>query len=154
MSLQKLLLPYNFTKNDEKCLDFIIQRFAQDQKIDITLFHAYIPVPDVEIGDKTVMTRLSANLAYLRQKIKDSEAEIVNAKEKLINAGFPSDMIHSVFKPQDKEAAQEIIDYARSGAFDMIILNHNPSAITKFFTTSVSKKVSKALNDLEIIMVA
>lgn len=154
MSLQKLLLPYNFTKTDEKCLDFIIQRFVKDQEIDITLFHAYKSVPVVEIADKTVMKRLSANLAYLRQIIRESESEIVNVKERLINAGFTSDRVHSVFKPQDKGTALEIIEYARSGAFDIIVLNHNPSGITKFFMGSVSKKVSKALNDLEIIMVA
>jgi hypothetical protein len=157
MSIQKLLLPYNFTKNDEKCLDFIIQRYAKDQEVEITLFHAYVPVPDVDIPwdrSKTVMTRLSGNLAYLRQKIKENEEEIGKAKERLIDAGFPTDKIHTVFKSQHKDAAQEIIEFARTGAFDTVILTHNPSAITKFFTTSVSKKVSKALNDLEVIMVS
>lgn len=153
MANLKILVPYNFTSNDEKSIDFVIQSFGQDKDAEITLFHAYIPVPNIEVSDKTVMTRLAGNLAYLRQKSYELKAEIEKAKDRLIEAGFLSDKVHYVFKPQEREAAQEIIDHAHEGEFTAIVLNRNPSKIRKFFTASISKKVSKALKDLDLYMV-
>jgi hypothetical protein len=145
MSGPKILVPYNFTSNDEKSIDLVIQNFGQQQDAQVTLFHAYIPVPDIDISDKTVMGRMAANLSYLRQKINELEVELVKAKDRLINAGFHDDRVAYVFKPQEKDAAQEIIDLAKKGKFTAIVLNSSPVSIRKFFTLSVSKKVIKTL---------
>ncbi len=69
----KVLVPYNYTKNDEKTLDFVTQRYSQTEDVTITLMHVYIPVPDVEVSDRTVMARLIENMAYLRQKIRTKQ---------------------------------------------------------------------------------
>jgi hypothetical protein len=42
MAAYKILLPYNFTKNDEKAVAFVIDSFGQQADAQITLFHAYI----------------------------------------------------------------------------------------------------------------
>ena len=153
MAAKKILVPYNFTANDEKAIDLVIQNFGQHPDTRITLFHVYLPVPNIEINDKTVMSRISGNLSYLRQKINDMEVEIVKARDRLIDAGFPKEKVNYVFKPQDKDAAQEIIEQAYSGAFTDIILNRSPASIRKFFTASISKRVEKALQHLELYMV-
>ena len=153
MAAKKILVPYNFTANDEKAIDLVIQNFSQHPDTRITLFHVYLPVPNIEINDKTVMSRISGNLSYLRQKINDMEVEIVKARDRLIDAGFPKEKVNYVFKPQDKDAAQEIIEQAYSGAFTDIILNRSPASIRKFFTASISKRVEKALQHLELYMV-
>jgi hypothetical protein len=154
MDGHKILVPYNFTSTDEKSIDLVIQTFGQHQDAEITLFHSYIPVPDIDVSDKTVMSRMAGNLNYLRQKITELEAEIIKARDRLINAGFTSDRVNYVFKPQEKDAAQEIIDQANKGKFTGIVLNRSPNNIRKFFTLSVSKKVIKALKNLELYMVA
>ena len=154
MAGPKILIPYNFTRHDEKCVEFAIQRYGPQDTAQITLFHAYIPVPDVEVSDKTVMGRLAGNLTYLHQKITDNSEEITRAAKRFTAAGFNPDQIHTIFKPQAKEAAAEIVEAARQGDFDTIILNRRPGTISKFFTPSVSKKVSQALKNLEIIMVS
>jgi hypothetical protein len=149
----KVLIPYNFTPHDEKCVDFAIQQYGPEKNAHITLFHAYIPVPEFEVDDKTVMGRLSASLTYLHQKIVECNEEIKRAAERLVNAGFHRDQIQTIFKPQEKDAAMEIEATARDGGFGIIILNRRPGAVSRFFAPSVSKKVTKALQDLEIIMV-
>ncbi|MGB5987209.1 MAG: universal stress protein [Desulfobacterales bacterium] len=154
MAGPKILIPYNFTKHDEKCVDFAIQRYGPRENAQITLFHAYIPVPKIEVSDKTVMGRIAGNLTYLQQKITEYSEEIARAAARFTAAGFSHDQIHTIFKPQEKEAASEIVEAAREGEFDTILLNRRPAAISKFFTPSVSKKVSLALKDLEIIMVS
>jgi hypothetical protein len=153
MGNQKILVPYNFTSLDEKALDFVIQQYGKDQNAEVTLFNAYISVPSLEVSDKTVMQRVGESLSYLRQKIAESEAGIKNAMDRLKEGGFASDKVHYVFKPQEKDVAQEIIDLARKGQFTTVILNRNPRKIARFFTASVSKKVSKALNDLTLYIV-
>lgn len=153
MANLKILVPYNFTSSDEKALDFVIHQFDQHRDAAITLFHAYIPVPDIEISDKTVMSRLAGNIAYLRQKLYDLEEAIQKARQRLISAGFAENKVDYVFKPMEKEAALEIIQHATKGAYTTIVLNRNPSKIIKFFMPSVSKKVTKALKNLDLYMV-
>ena len=153
MATLKILVPYNFTRNDEKAVTFVIHSFSQVEDTEITLFHTYVPVPDIEVSDKTVMARLSGNLSYLRQKIYDLEQSIKDAAERFIEAGFPEEKVHYIFKPRHKETAQEIIDQALEGKFGAIVLNHNPHKIRKFFMPSISKKVSKALMHKELYVI-
>jgi hypothetical protein len=153
MATLKILVPYNFTSNDEKAVAFVIDSFSQVEDTEITLFHTYVPVPDIEVSDKTVMARLAGNLAYLRQKIYDLEQAIKDAAERLIQAGFPEEKVRYIFKPRHKETAQEIIDQALEGKFGAIVLNHNPHKIRKFFMPSISKKVSKALIHKELYVI-
>ena len=126
MAGHKILVPYNFTASDEKSIDLVIQNFKQHPDARITLFHVYLPVPNIEIDDKTVMSRISGNLSYLRQKINDLEVEIVKARDRLISAGFAKENVNYIFKPQDKDTAQEIIDQAYNGEFSGIVLSRSP----------------------------
>lgn len=153
MSGHKILVPYNFTSNDEKSIDLVVQKFGQQKDAQVTLFHVYIPVPNIDVSDKTVMARMAGNLSYLHQKINDLEAEIIKARGRLITEGFSEDRVNYVFKPLEKDTAQEIIDHANKGKFTAIVLNNSPASIRKFFTVSVSKKVTNALKNLELYKV-
>lgn len=153
MGAQNILVPYNFTQNDEKAIAYVIDSFGSQPDTKITLFHAYVPVPDIEISDKTVMQRLSGNLAYLRQKNYDLKEELRQAQQRLVSAGFAEKNIQNIFKPQEKETAQEIIDQAVKGRHTTIVLNHHPSKIRKYFTPSVTKRVARALKGIELTVV-
>lgn len=153
MDTLKILVPYNFTGNDEKAIDLVVDSFGREKDAEITLFHTYVPVPDIEVSDKTVMARLSGNMSYLRQKKNELEKAIADAVQRLIHAGFAKEKVHYIFTPRHKETAQEIIDLAINGEFTGIVLNHNPSKIRKFFTTSISKKVAKALMHKKLYIV-
>lgn len=149
MATDKVLVPYNFTGNDEKAIDFVIDRYGPSTDAEVTLFHTYVPLPEVEISDRTVMNRLSANLNYLRQQLGEQEQALITAAERLVAAGFAKERVTWIFKPRQREPAQEIVDQAKKGRYSTIILNHHPSKVRKFFTTSISKKVAKALAHLE-----
>jgi hypothetical protein len=153
MATDKILVPYNFTGNDEKAIEFVINRYSLSTDAEVTLFHTYAPLPDVEISDKTVMRRLSANLSYLRQQIGEREKALMAAAERLVAAGFAEEKVTWIFKPRQREPVQEIVNQAQKGRYTTIILNHHPSKARKFFTTSISKKVAKALAHLELHIV-
>lgn len=153
MPTLKILIPYNFTANDEKAIDFVIEMFGRSPDAEVTLFHTYVPLPNIEVSDKTVMARLAGNMSYLRQKISELEEAIGVAADRLITAGFAKERVHCLFKPRQKEPAQEIIEQVNTGHHTTIVLNHHPSQVQRFFTTSISKKVAKALKHKELHIV-
>jgi hypothetical protein len=153
MASQKVLVPYNFTDHDGKALDFVIQRFADEESIEVTLFNAYVSVPKIEFRDSPIMEKISQNLAFLQQKIHAQEAEIRKARQKLLQNGFSKDRVHYIFRAIKKDVAQDIIDLAIDSGFDVVVLNRNPSKITRFFTRSVSNIVINTLKEIEVDVV-
>ena len=153
MDKQKVLVPYNFTNYDEKALDFVTRRFADDKGVEVTLFNAYTPVPKIEMRNSVIMEKISSNLAYLQQKIHEHETWIKQAREKLIQNGFSSNRVHHIFRALNKDVAQDIVDLVLDSGFDMVILNRNPGKITRFFTGSVSNKVMKSLKQVDVYIV-
>jgi hypothetical protein len=153
MDKQKALVPYNFTNYDEKALDFVTRRFADDKGVEVTLFNAYTPVPKIELRKSQIMEKISSNLAYLQQKIYEHEIWIKQAREKLIQNGFSSNRVHYIFRALNKDVAQDIIDLVLDKGFDMVILNRNPGKITRFFTGSISNKVMKSLKQVDVYVV-
>lgn len=73
MATQKILLPYNFTSHDKKALDFVILNFANRKDVEITLFNAYMPLPEIDMRASPIMEKVTSNLHYLSQRIGEQE---------------------------------------------------------------------------------
>ncbi|MBC8390960.1 MAG: hypothetical protein H8E17_00110 [Deltaproteobacteria bacterium] len=95
MTGQKILLPYNFLIYDQKALDFVISTFAYSNDVEITIFNAYTPVPEIDIREAPIMEKLHGNLNYLSQKVKEQEAGLKAAKQKLLQNGFSTHLLIS-----------------------------------------------------------
>ena len=65
MTSQKILFPYNFTNYDQKVLDFVVRTFVHLKNVEVSLFHTYTPVPEIEIRENPVMDKLKDSLGYL-----------------------------------------------------------------------------------------
>ena len=154
MAMQKLLIPYNFTSFDQKALDFVIGNFKNRDDIEITIFNAYTPVPEIETAASSVTGRLKGSLTYLSQKIAEQESELKMLKEKLLDRGFADDRVHTVFQPRKKEVASEIIDFATNNEIDIIVISHKPGKATRFFTGSRYNKVIAALKGVTVCVVS
>lgn len=154
MASQKILLPYNFTSNDQKALDFVIRSFAHQQDVELTLFNAYTSVPDIEVRGSPIMETMRGNLSYLSQKIKEQEDELMVVRNKLLERGFSKDRIHTVFEPKKKDIAGEIVDLALKGRFNVVVLNRKPGKIARFFTGSVFDKVVTSLKETTVCIVS
>jgi nucleotide-binding universal stress UspA family protein len=154
MATQKILLPFNFTRYDQKAVDFVIRTFAHLEEAEITIFNAYTPVPDIETRDTSVMGKLKGNLSYLSQKIMLQESELQTLKQKLVQSGFPSSRIQTVFRPRKKDIATEIADLATDGNFDIIVVNHRPGKASRFFTGSVYNKLVSAVRNATVCIVS
>ncbi|MFZ0133797.1 MAG: universal stress protein [Desulfobacterales bacterium] len=153
MAAHKLLLPYNFSDSDRKALDFAIDTFGHRDDIEVTLFHAYTPLPSIEVSNDTVTGRLKQNVAYLNQKVSELEAALLGVKEELVRRGFSDEKVKLKFKPRKKEIAAEIIDFHTGEKFTLLVLNRKPGRIGRFFTGSVHTKVAAALRNATVCIV-
>jgi nucleotide-binding universal stress UspA family protein len=154
MAIQKLLLPYNFTRFDQKALDFVISTFRNREDVEVTLFNAYTPVPEIETSASSVTGKLKGSLSYLSQKVAEQETELKMLKQKLVDNGFADGLIHTVFQPRKKDVASEIIDIATNNKFDVIVIGHKPGKATRFFTGSRYSKVIAALKEVTVCVVS
>ena len=154
MVAQKILLPYNFTTLDQKALAFANSTFGHLEGVEITLFHAYTPLPEIEAESTSVMGKLKGNLGYLSQKIMQQETELKAVAEKLLQTGFAQNRIHTVFKPRKKDIAAEILELVTKDKFNVVVINHKPGKASRFFTGSVFSKVVSALKDTTVCIVS
>ncbi len=154
MAIQKILLPYNFTTLDQKALAFVNSTFGRLEEVEITLFYAYTPLPQIEAESTSVMGKLKGNLGYLSQKIMQQETELKTVAEKLLQTGFAQNRIHTAFRPRKKDIAAEIIELASKDNFSVVVINHKPGKASRFFTGSVFSKVVSALKDTTVCIVS
>jgi len=145
MAAQKVLVPSKLSLNDEKSLNFVIQRFVDKEDVEVTLFNAYNPVPEIDVRNNPIMEKMSKNLSYQRQRLDGREAKLNTAKNMLLSKGFKSDRVHCLFKPLKKDVARDIVSLVREKGYNMVVLNRDRSQIARFFTKSIFEKVSAKL---------
>jgi nucleotide-binding universal stress UspA family protein len=154
MATQKLLLPYHFTRLDQKSLDFVINIFGKLDNIAVTVFNAYTPIPEIETDATSITGKLKGSLSYLSQKIKENETLLDEVKDKLVEGGLPENRVDCIFRPRKKDIASEIIDLTTSDKFDIIVLNRKHARVTRFFSGSISHKVVMTLKDITVCIVS
>ncbi len=153
MATRKLLLPYHFTRLDQKALDFVIDTFGKMEDITVTIFNAYTPIPEIDTEATSVTGKLKGSLSYLSQKIKENETALNEVKDKLVGRGFPEKQVNCIFRPRKRDIASEIIDLVNSEDFDTIVLNRKHARVTRFFSGSISHKVVMTLKDVTVCIV-
>jgi len=154
MAVQKLLLPYNFTNYDLKALDFVTRTFVHRKDIEISVFHAYTPLPEIEASEATVTGRLKDQLSYLTKKLSEQETALEAVKQELTQSGFPESRINCIFKARKKDIAAEIVDLVSNEGYHLIVLNHKPGKVKRFFTGTVYSKLLSALKEVTLCIVS
>ena len=154
MTIQKILVPYNFMPYDQKSLDFITTTFSHREAVEVTLFYSYTPVPEIESQKSPVMERLKGSLSYMTTRIKEQEESLNRVKEVFSQGGFGENQVHVIFSPKKKkDVAAEIIHLVMERGFNTIILNHKPGKVSHFFTGNVFSKVVSALPGVTVCVI-
>ncbi|MCP3941986.1 MAG: hypothetical protein GY710_10950 [Desulfobacteraceae bacterium] len=138
-----ILIPYNFTANDEIAIDFVGQRYGKRKEVEITLFHAFTPVPEIDTRNNPIMDKVIKNASYVRFQQGEEKHAMEAAKQKLINYGFAGQNIHCLYRPVRQDIADDIIRLWKMGKFDVVVLNRNPGNIINYFSRSISKRVTR-----------
>ncbi len=138
-----ILIPYNFTANDETAIDFVGQRYAKRKEVEITLFHAFTPVPEIDPRNNPIMDKVIQNTSYLRVQQEGEKQAMEAAKLALVNYGFDGHHIHCLYRPKRQDIADDIIQLWKREKFDVVVLNRNPGNIINYFSRSISKRVTR-----------
>jgi len=154
MAIQKILVAYNFTHLDQKAIEFVTNSFAHIDGAEITFFHTYTPIPDIETQSSVVTGKLKSNLHYLSQQVMQREKDFKAIVENLSRNDLAKSRINTVFRPRKKDIASEIINLNRDSNFDVIVLNRKASRVTRFFSGSVSHKVLMTLKETTVCIVS
>ena len=155
MEAQRSLLPYNFSPNDQKALAHVIRTYGSLENIDVTIFHAFTPLSEIEASDhQSATAKLKRRLSYLTQELTEREMALQEVRQYLIGKGFDKDHVRYVFKSRKGEVAAAIVEQTQEEHYDVIVLNHKPGKVTRFFTGSVFTKVVTALRDITVCIVS
>ena len=149
-----IFLPYNFTKQDQKAVDFVTRYFASRDNAAVVVFHAYTPLPNFDIARATIMENMRNNLAYLAQQLKTLEAELNEVSETLVAAGFGHARVKTVFEPLSGDLDATIAKKARQAKSDLVVLSRRAGRITEFFVGSTSTRILAALRGTAVCIVS
>ena len=154
MAIKKILVPYNFRPEDKRSISFVEQAFSHHAAVDITLFNAFTPVPELKTSGSTVMDRVKGNLSYLQKRQNELAEELEQVRKAIVEKGFEDDRVHTIFKARKLDVAGEIIAAARDGLVDMVVLSRRHGKVSGFFTGSVYQKVVHGLKRVTVCIVS
>jgi hypothetical protein len=154
MTVQKILVPCSLMPNDRKSLDFVIRNFGSRERVEVSLFFGYMPVPNIESQKSPVMERVKGNLSFMTTQIQEQEKGLESARQTLLKSGFGEDQVRIIFRPKKKkDVAGEIIHLVMESRFEVVVLNHKPGKVSNFFTGNVFSKVVSALQGVTVCVV-
>jgi hypothetical protein len=150
MTAYKILIPYNFTREDQKAIDFIVCSYSGRQDTTVTLFHAYTPLPEADIRATPQVQKMMAGVNHLAAEHRDRKKELTATRGYLIDKGFGDDKVDYVFTKKNKPNADHIVEAVYDGEYNMVVLSRKTKKIRQLFSRSVHNKVIAALIDVVV----
>lgn len=148
MATFRILLPYNYSPNDQKAIRFVIDAFAGRKEVSVTLFHAYTPLPNIDVKANPENVKLRSGMTYLAGELKEKEEALKQVGDLLVESGFDHERLDCVFKKRVKSAAEEIVD--KVAGCNVLVLSRGAGKVTHFFTRSIYARVVAALRGVTI----
>ncbi len=141
----KVIIPYNFSANDQKSIDFVTSTYLDRKDVHLVLFHGYQPVPVINSLNNPIMDKMNQATSHLRKQLIEQEHMLEEVKQRLIENGFRPQNVDCLFVALKEDLASDLIHLIISDHYDAVVLNKNPGNIINYFTRSLSGRVSKAL---------
>mgnify|MGYP001119873872 CR=1 FL=1 len=69
MAAQRILLAYNHGSHDKKALSFVIEAFAHQEEVQVTLINIYAPLPQIDMASSPEMSKIRDRLATLQAEL-------------------------------------------------------------------------------------
>lgn len=153
MDAKKILVPYNFTRHDNKVLDYIAEAYVGEKSVKITVFHLYIPIPKISTLNPAI-SNITKKMGGIIKELGEKEEEFKKLKDSLLEKGFLKEQIEVVFRAKKKNIGRDIVDMAKQGHYNIIILSHTPGkkVTYSYYTENVHARLISSLKDVEIII--
>jgi hypothetical protein len=148
MAKFRILLPYNYSPNDQKAIRFVIDAFAGREESTVTLFHAYTPLPEIDVAANPENVKMRSGMTYLAGELKEKEDALKAVGEMLVAHGFNRDSVACMFLKRVKSPAEEIVE--RAAGCNVLVLSRGAGKVTHFFTRSIYARVVAALKGVTV----
>lgn len=148
MAAFKILIPYNFTAYEEKALNFVIGTYAHREDVQVTVFHAYTPLPEIDMSASPEMKKVRQGMAYLSEERRQKEKGLIQVQRFLLGNGFKRDSVDYIFRERRKPIAEEIKDVVAKGHYRVLVLSRQPGKVTRFFARSVHTRILATMKDV------
>jgi hypothetical protein len=148
MATFRILLPYNYSPNDQKAIRFTIDAFGSWKETTIKLFHAYPPLPTIDLSASPENAKMRSGMTFLAGELAEKEEALQRIAGQLVQSGFAPDAVTCVFKKRVKSAAEEIVDQV--AGCNVLVLSRGGGKVTHFFTRSIYARVVSTLRGVTI----
>lgn len=154
---KKILLAVDESKSSRKVIQYVIKNIQTDSEIALL---SILPDATAACGlDSPSLTPLFNENKRAFCSIEDTKKDIVKralqeAKDELVQAGFPSSNIKILVRKKKQGIARDILKESESGEYDTLVLGRKGhSRVRDFFMGSVSNKVLQLVSDKTVIIV-
>ena len=153
MTEYKILIPYNFTREDQKNLNFIIRSYSGREDVSVTLFHTYTPPPEVDVTANPQIEKMMSGVNYVAAEQRNREKGLRAAKKFLTEKGFSENRVDYLFTKKVKSNADQIVEVIYDGGYNMVVLSRKAGKISQLFSRGVHNKILAALKDVIVCIV-
>ena len=144
----RILLPYNYSPNDQKAIRFTIDAFGKWQETTVKIFHAYPPLPAIDLAASPENRKLQSGMTHLSHELAEKEEALQQVAGLLVQSGFDPQGVTCVFKKRVKSAAEEIVEQV--AGCNVLVLSRGGGKVTHYFTRSIYARVVSALRGITI----
>jgi nucleotide-binding universal stress UspA family protein len=138
-----LVVPVDGSDNALRSLDYLHLIYGKDHNLEVTLKYVLPSLPPV-LADNRFMDRDTATkLKVIENKsIRMAEKILTQAKNFLIDKGFETERVQTVYKKKESGIAQDICQWVESKRADAVLTSsRGRSRLEAFFMGEISSKL-------------
>lgn len=156
MLQKKILVLYNFNRQDERVLSYLLENYLDRELTRVTLLHLYAPLQKYTqlrsgAGEGPSFKGAGKKTGMRITEFRKKEEELHRIGEYLQEEGLLPKQIEIRCQAKQNTMAQDIVDIARQEQFRTVLLSYAPVKARYFLAERIEDKLLNKLKDTEII---
>lgn len=147
--MAKILIALDSSAGAWRAVEYVADTFGRTPGVQVTLLHVLSGLPPAfwddghVLQDKEREARQRMVASWQTEQEKSWHNLVDKAHQHLITAGLAKEAVTNKFKPKYFDVADDIIDEAKAGAYDTVVLGRRGLGKAKsLLLGSVARKVS------------
>ena len=144
----KLLVALDSSEGAWRAVEYVGKTFGKTTGVQVTLLHILSGLPPAfwddghVLQDKEREARKRMVASWQQEQEKNWQDLVNKAHQHLAKAGLAKEAVADKFKPKHFDVADDIVDEARDGAYDTIVMGRRGMGMAKaLLLGSVTRKV-------------